>query len=274
MLLRPNLEIFLDCYPSFTLSIWSVRKSYWISIQNEFSMRQHITTSSGIVLTQVNITCNLNVCSSVQTDFVLPKPYRHYTIYSKHSILSCKKQVIWSHSLTQILPVFPCLAQSTWQSPFNNPAWFTAFKPPWPCPLLFSPLDSAPATWIYFPAVCYVCQACLCLRVFVLVVSSSSDVFMLFPFLPFSICSGFIFLKRPALTVLIKSNTCIPTHISLNLPLLLYFPQCFSAPDTPEDLLLCFFSDSRCRKVSSTRAGIFSRFVHFVFLPRIISHIL
>lgn len=149
-----------------------------------------------------------------------------------------------------------------------------SLQTPWPCLLLFSPLDPTPATWIYFPAVSYVCQACLCLRVFVLVVSSSSDVFMLFPFLPFSICSGFIFLKRPALAVLIKSNTCIPTHISLNLPLLLYFPQCFSAPDAPEDLLLCFFSDFRCRKVSSTRAGIFSCFVHFVFLPRIISHIL
>lgn len=224
MLLRPNLEIFLDYYLSFILHIWSVRKSSWIYIRNELSIWQHITTSFALVLTQVNITCSLNFCSSVQTDYVLQKPYRHHTICSKHSTLSCKNQVMWSHSLTQILPVFLCLALSMWQSPYNNSAWFIAFKYPRPCLLLFSLFDALPATRIYFPAVSYVCQACLCFRVFVLLFPLPQISSWLVSSLPSSICPSFIFWKTPALTILIKGSTCIPMHISLNLPLLLYFP--------------------------------------------------
>lgn len=156
------------------MNIQSARKSCWIYIQNIFGIWQHLTNSSAIILTQVNI-----MYRSVQTGFVFPKPYTTtHMIYSKHSSWSCKNQVKWNY-----FP--PCLNSSNISIScpkcikkfYNNPRWFSTL---WHYLLFFSLFYSAPATcpWEYFLTVFWIYQVCLGLSTgFALAIPSSWNVF-------------------------------------------------------------------------------------------------
>ena len=115
----PHLEIFLDCDLSFILYIQSVRKSFWIYIQNVFSMWQHQTTFPAIIPTQVNLIRSLNFCSHIHSGFVLPTLWLRGLLFTQQLEWSLwKESQIKSYSHSNSFNIFlSCseyMAKSLW----------------------------------------------------------------------------------------------------------------------------------------------------------------